>query len=265
MSRLGKPRRLAPPSRSRFSLVFLVGNLIFVLLLGGGVGYSLYARGRLPDVRFGYVDNHRQLLESGKQGELMPDLRTAALVNFDDASAQLQLLSTASLLNDSKNIAVAMRGLLSHTPDDAELHAELAAVLLSTAALAEALLHSSYAVKLIPLLRPVALDSWGGHAGDRTKSRGGQRLPGGSAAGPWFGISKASLGLPVAGLLIADGEVLFSTSWCRLRRAFTHGCRCPPKEIWRPDRALLRPPGFRLPLDRRRSQSGRDSGTLLAV
>lgn len=150
MSRLGKPRRLAPPSRSRFSLVFLVGNLIFVLLLGGGVGYSLYARGRLPDVRFGYVDNHRQLLESGKQGELMPDLRTAALVNFDDASAQLQLLSTASLLNDSKNIAVAMRGLLSHTPDDAELHAELAAVLLSRAALDEALLHSSYAVKLIP-------------------------------------------------------------------------------------------------------------------
>jgi len=150
MSRLSQPRRLASPSRSRFSLVFLVGNLIFVLLLGGGVGYSLHARGRLPDVRFGYVDSHRQLLESGKQSELMPDLRTAALINFDDASAQLQLLSTASLLNDSKNIAVAMRGLLSHTPDDAELHAELAAVLLSRAALDEAPLHSSYAVKLIP-------------------------------------------------------------------------------------------------------------------
>ena len=33
MSRLSQSRRLAPPSRSRFSLVFLVGNLVLVLLL----------------------------------------------------------------------------------------------------------------------------------------------------------------------------------------------------------------------------------------
>ena len=149
MSPLSQTRRLAPPSRSRFSLVFLVGNLIFVLLLGGGVGYSLHARSRLPDVRFGYVDNHRELLETGKRSELIPDLRTAALIDFDAAAAQVQLLATASTLDDSENIAVAMRGLLSHTPDDAELHAELAAVLLKRAALDEALVHSSYAVKLV--------------------------------------------------------------------------------------------------------------------
>jgi Flp pilus assembly protein TadD len=150
MSRLSQSRRLTPPSRSRSTLLFLVGNLVFVMLLGGGVGYSFQTRGRLPDVRFGYVDNHRQLLETGKRSELIPDLRTAALIDFNDASAQLQLLSTASMLNDSKNVAVAMRGLLSHTPDDAELHAELAAVLLRRAALDEALVHSRYAVKLVP-------------------------------------------------------------------------------------------------------------------
>ena len=150
MSRLSQSRRLTPPSRSRSTLLFLVGNLVFLLLLGGGVGYSFHTRGRLPDVRFGYVDNHRQLLETGNQAELIPDLRTAALIDFDDALAQLQLLSTASMANDSENIAVAMRGLLSQTPYDAELHAELAAVLLRRAALDEALVHSSYAVKLVP-------------------------------------------------------------------------------------------------------------------
>ena len=146
MSRLSQSRRLTPPSRSRSTLLFLVGNLVFLLLLGGGVGYSFHTRGRLPDVRFGYVDNHRQLLETGNQAELIPDLRTAALIDFDDALAQLQLLSTASMANDSENIAVAMRGLLSQTPYDAEL----AAVLLRRAALDEALVHSSYAVKLVP-------------------------------------------------------------------------------------------------------------------
>ena len=150
MSRLSQSRRLTPPSRSRSTLLFLVGNLVFLLLLGGGVGYSFHTRGRLPDVRFGYVDNHRELLETGKRSELIPDLRTAALIDFDDAAAQVQLLTTASMVNDSENIAVAMRGLLSHTPDDAELHAELAAVLLGKAALDEALVHSSYAVKLVP-------------------------------------------------------------------------------------------------------------------
>lgn len=150
MSHLSESRRRTSPSRSRFSLLFLVGNLVFVLLLGGGAGYSIHNNRRMPDVHFGYVENHRHLLETGKQSELIPDLRTAAVINFDDASAQLQLLSTASILNDSTNIAAAMRGLLSHTPDDAELHAELAAVLLRRAALDEALVHSSYAVKLVP-------------------------------------------------------------------------------------------------------------------
>lgn len=150
MSRVSQPRHLTPLSSSRSSKVFLVGNLFFVLLLGGGVVYSVQTRGRLPDVRFGYAESHRQSLETGKPAELIPDLRTAALINFDDASAQLQLLSTASEVNDSENIAVAMRGLLSQTPYDAELHAELAAVLLREAALDEALVHTSFAVNLAP-------------------------------------------------------------------------------------------------------------------
>lgn len=150
MSRLTRSRRLTSLGRSRSAPLFLVGNLVFVLLLGGGVGYSFSTRGQLPGVRFGYVDNHRQLLETGKRSELVPDLRTAALIDFDDAAAQVQLLATASALDDPENIAVAMRGLLSHTPDDAELHAELAAVLLRSSALDEALVHSSYAVKLVP-------------------------------------------------------------------------------------------------------------------
>jgi Flp pilus assembly protein TadD len=127
-----------------------MANSVFALLLCGGVGYSIYVNGRLPSVRYGYAENHRQLLEAGNRGGLIPELRTAASIDFDDAGVQLQLLSTAYEVNDLESVTLALRGLLKHTPDDAELHGELAAVLLDSGALEEALVHSRYAVRLDP-------------------------------------------------------------------------------------------------------------------
>ncbi|MBT4868223.1 MAG: hypothetical protein HON53_24215 [Planctomycetaceae bacterium] len=147
MSQINQPRQ---QRRSRSTPLFVVGNSVLALLLCGGIGYSIHVSGRLPGVRFGYTDNHRQLLETGKRGELIPELRTAASIDFNDAGAQLQLLLTASDTNDLESKAVALRGLLNHTPGDAELHGELAGVLLTTGALDEALVHSRYAIKLDP-------------------------------------------------------------------------------------------------------------------
>ena len=147
MSEVNQPTQ---QRRSRSTPLFVVGNSVFALLLCGGVGYSFYVSGRLPGVRYGYADNHRQLLETVRRGELIPELQTAASINFDDASAQLQLLSTASDTSDLQSKAVALRGLLSHTPDDAELHGELAGVLLETGVLDEALVHCRYAIRLDP-------------------------------------------------------------------------------------------------------------------
>jgi Flp pilus assembly protein TadD len=147
MSQINQPTQ---QRRSRSTPLFVVGNSVLALLLCGGVGFSIYASGRLPGVRFGYTDNHRRLLDTGRRGELIPKLRTAASIDFDDASAQLQLLSTANAANDLDSKAEALRGLLNHTPDDAELHGELAGVLLTTGALDKALVHSRYAIKLDP-------------------------------------------------------------------------------------------------------------------
>ncbi len=79
----------------------------------------------------------------------MPTLRTAATIDFDDAWAQLQLLSAAKKVNDAESAVFALRGLLNQTPDDPDLHGELAGVLLDIDKPEEALLHCRHAVVAI--------------------------------------------------------------------------------------------------------------------
>jgi tetratricopeptide (TPR) repeat protein len=144
------PRQSMANSRGFSVQFFFLGNLIFALLLAAGIFNSLRATGRLPDVHFGYVDYHQNLISKNKTREALPELRTAAAIDFDNAAVQLQLLLSAYEVNDAESVIMALRGLLSHTPDDAELHSKLAVALLELGHADEALLHIGRAVKLDP-------------------------------------------------------------------------------------------------------------------
>ena len=50
--------------RSLMGQLFVVGNLLFVLLLGGGIVSSILVEDRRPQVRYGYSDAHRRLLDT---------------------------------------------------------------------------------------------------------------------------------------------------------------------------------------------------------
>ena len=130
--------------------LFVVGNLMLALLVGGGVAYSLFSNGRLPEIHVGYAHAYQRLIHSGQQSTVIPALRTAAAINFDDGFAQLQLLSAAYEAHDTESIILGLRGLLNHAPDDSELHGELAIVLLDTGYFDDAAVHSGLAVKLNP-------------------------------------------------------------------------------------------------------------------
>ncbi len=130
--------------------VFLLGLLLFGLLSAGGIVNSLRVEGRLPNVRYGYLDQHLELLATNKHKEALPEFRTAALVDFDNAAAQLQLLSAAYQFHDVESVEIALRGLLSHTPNDSDLHGRLAVVLFETGKPDQALFHINREVLLDP-------------------------------------------------------------------------------------------------------------------
>jgi len=141
ITRRGRQNNLLPQ-------LFALGNLLLALLLGGGIANSLISNGQLPAVGFGYADSLQRLIDTKKQSDVIPDLRTAASINFDDGFVQLQLLSVASEAHDTDSIILGLRGLLDHAPADSELHSELAIVLLDTGRLHDAAIHSGLAIKL---------------------------------------------------------------------------------------------------------------------
>jgi protein O-GlcNAc transferase len=130
--------------------LFVVGNLLFGLLINAGIAHSFITNGRLPELRVGYADAHQQLIKTERQADVISELRTAASINFDDGVTQLQLLSMAYKARDTESIILGLRGLLNHAPDDSELHGELAIVLLRIGRLEDALIHSRMAVKFNP-------------------------------------------------------------------------------------------------------------------
>lgn len=134
----------------RSAQFFVAGNVLLTVLLGGGVAHSVISNGRLPKIRVGYADTHQRLMDTRKHAEILPDLQTAASINFDDGVTQLQLLSTAYTAHDTDRIILGLRGLLNHAPDDSELHSELAIVLTGIGHAEDALVHSSLAIKLNP-------------------------------------------------------------------------------------------------------------------
>ncbi|MEQ9411592.1 MAG: tetratricopeptide repeat protein [Fuerstiella sp.] len=138
-------RRSGPSSH-----LFRLGVLLFLLLTVGGIINSVFTYRRLPRLRVGYAADHQQLLETGTTGDTVSALRTAAAINFEDGFSQLQLVSTAYAAGDTDGIVLGLRGLLNHSPDDAELHGELAIVLLRTGRLEEALIHTRRAIALDP-------------------------------------------------------------------------------------------------------------------
>ncbi|WP_077024975.1 tetratricopeptide repeat protein [Fuerstiella marisgermanici] len=129
---------------------FYFGIALLLLLFLGGIAHSVFRTGEWPPIRFGYVDQHLQLLESRRPVEMIPELRTAAAINFDDGYAQLKLLSNGYAVGDTDSILQGLYGLLSHTPSDSELHGELAIVLLNSGRFDDALVHSKVATKLNP-------------------------------------------------------------------------------------------------------------------
>ncbi len=130
--------------------LFQFGILLFLLLVVGGLGYSVFERGAMPALRVSYAGEHQRLVDSQSQQEIIPALRTAASINFDDGFTQLQLLSIAYEAEDTDSIILGLRGLLNHSPDDAELHGELAIVLLRVGRLEDALIHSRIAIRRDP-------------------------------------------------------------------------------------------------------------------
>lgn len=142
-----------PPRKRRRPLLgqsYYLGVALLLLLFLGGIAHSVVRTGKWPPIRFGYMDQHLQLLESRRPVEVIPELRTAAAINFDDGYAQLKLLSNGYAVGDTDSILQGLYGLLSHTPNDSELHGELAIVLLNSGQFDDALVHSKVATKLNP-------------------------------------------------------------------------------------------------------------------
>ncbi|HIE99857.1 MAG: hypothetical protein ABGZ23_05075 [Fuerstiella sp.] len=138
-------RRARPIDRS--AQLFVVGNVLLAVLLSGGIAHSVISDGRPPKIRVGFADTHRHLIDTRKHAEIIPDLQTAASINFDDGVTQLQLLSTAYKAHDTDSIVLGLRGLLNHAPDDSELHGELATVLLGIGHAEDALRHAEDALR----------------------------------------------------------------------------------------------------------------------
>lgn len=136
--------------RQWLTLMQGLGLLYLCLLVVGGISESLVREGRLPGVRYGYIDNNLQLAESADYDTALPELRTAAILDFDNVAAQAQLLSVAYGANDAENAIVAIRGLLRFSQDDHELHANLAGLLLDTGDAEKAILHGRRATQLQP-------------------------------------------------------------------------------------------------------------------
>lgn len=136
-------RRLMP-------LLHASGLFAITALVLAGVGESIVREGTLPGIRFGYSDQHSRLVEAGDYSSAIPELRTAALLDFDNASAQTQLLKAAYSANDAENASRAIRGLLQLAPHDPELHAKLAGLLLDLGEAEQATVHSRYATQLAP-------------------------------------------------------------------------------------------------------------------
>jgi tetratricopeptide (TPR) repeat protein len=145
---MNAPQNSPPPGRSLSEPVFLFGSLLFGLLVFGGILHAWKAHHRLPSVRFGYSHVHQRLIDNNTHYDSLHDFQTAALIDFDNPGPQLQLLATAYELDNAESVAVALRGLLNHTPEDADLHARLAVALLQLGRPEEGLLHIKRAVKL---------------------------------------------------------------------------------------------------------------------
>ena len=142
-----RSRRHGPDIRS---LLSIAGVLCLLVLIIGGFAQSVLVDGRAPKLRLNYLDSYGELIRSQPGHIGLQELRLAATLDFDSAEAAVQLLVAAERAGDAESLQVALRQLVNHYPDDAELHARLAQVLLEVGQIEEATLHSAQAVQLDP-------------------------------------------------------------------------------------------------------------------
>jgi len=139
-----------PQTPGPLQLLSLAGSILFFGLAGAGVVHSLLDHGRLPRARLGYAEDYAELIRESRFERSLPLFRTAATIDFDSVSAQVHLLVAAERAGDQAGIEIALRQLLRHNPDDAELHHRLARLLQAQGSLREALFHSRRSVSLAP-------------------------------------------------------------------------------------------------------------------
>lgn len=138
--------RQAPPQRRSWTLS--VSLVLFACLVAAGVYRSLSVYNQIPDLHFGYVQ--RVGHPANQNNASIKTLTTSALLNFDNAGAQLSLLQLARNRKDDVAVVEAFQGLLRISPFDAESHGDLASSLLNVGGVSEALLHSRIAIDLSP-------------------------------------------------------------------------------------------------------------------
>lgn len=132
------------------AILYLASLLILGALTLAGIVSSLTSEARIPTLRFDYSDDHDRMLREKPLPQILPELRVAAIVDFDRTETLVRLYVAAKRAGNIEGSILAMRRLLSQSPDDAALHNELAQTLFVTGNAAQALVHSQRAVELNP-------------------------------------------------------------------------------------------------------------------
>jgi Flp pilus assembly protein TadD len=136
---------------SRFGqFLFRVGAGIFALSLVAGVARSLARYHALPGVGFEYNSSIRETVRDQGLEAALPQLRTAARIDFDNELAAAQLLQSARQMDDAETILRALLELVRFKPDDPEIRDQLVGALLSQGRVVEAYAHGRVALRLSP-------------------------------------------------------------------------------------------------------------------
>jgi len=127
-----------------------LGAAVFLLFMLVGVLRSFTAFRALPRVGVEYISDLNALIQQRGEVATLPEIRTAATIDFDNASAVAKLLASARQAGDNAAIVSALVAMVRLQPESVPIRNELVTELLQQNRLVEALAQGEFAVHLDP-------------------------------------------------------------------------------------------------------------------
>ncbi len=146
--------KIQPPAKPRplpgGRTLLAIGAASFLLFMAVGLFRSFAAFRALPRVGVEYVSDLNALIQRRGEVATLPEIRTAAIIDFDNASAVAKLLASARQAGDHAAIVSALVAMVRLQPENAQIRNELVTELLQQNRLVEALAQGEFAVHLDP-------------------------------------------------------------------------------------------------------------------